>query len=101
MKVLITSATSAKAHKLKGFLQQQHDILLGDFIELPAFMGKTVIKLPNPAADAYAHQMLTLSLDNNIEQIYALTASEMNALVTAEQLFNEYNIKITDGNSYL
>ncbi|MCO5934835.1 hypothetical protein NAF17_04730 [Mucilaginibacter sp. RB4R14] len=91
MKVLITSATSAQAHKLKNTLTRD-EVVLGDFNEFPSFMG--IIKLPNPANDTYAHEMLTLSLDNGFKNIYLLNKQELDVLILSEQLFNEYNIII-------
>ncbi|WP_121244139.1 hypothetical protein [Mucilaginibacter phyllosphaerae] len=94
MKILITSATSARAHKLKSTLVN-HEVLLGDYNEIPAFMR--MLKLPNPAEDTYAHQMLTLCLDNGIEEAYLLDEQEAAVLLLSEQLFNEYNIKLING----
>ncbi|MES2267167.1 MAG: hypothetical protein V4520_10420 [Bacteroidota bacterium] len=94
MKVLITSATSAGAHKLKATLAND-EVVLGDFNDFPAFMG--IIKLPNPASDTYAHEMLTLSLDNGFDTIYLLNKQELDVLLLSEQLFNEYNINIING----
>ncbi|MFD0764825.1 hypothetical protein ACFQZI_08160 [Mucilaginibacter lutimaris] len=94
MKVLITSATSSRAHKLKATLAD-NDVVLGDFNDFPSFMG--IIKLPNPASDTYAHEMLTLSLDNGFEAIYLLNQQELDVLLLSQQLFNEYNISIIDG----
>lgn len=98
MKILITSATSAQAHKLKNSLIND-EVVLGDFTDLPAFMG--IIKLPNPATDTYAHEMLTLALDNNIETIYLLNVQEAAILLLSEQLFKEYNITLLDGHHNL
>ncbi|MGY4536296.1 hypothetical protein ACVW0P_000703 [Mucilaginibacter sp. UYNi724] len=97
MKVLITSATSAQAHKLKTTFVND-EVVLGDFHDFPAFMG--IIKLPNPAGDTYAHEMLTLSLDNNFDTLYLLNKQEAEVLVHSEQLFNEYNINIINGSDY-
>jgi hypothetical protein len=95
VKILITSATSAAAHRLKSKLNTD-EVLLGDYIELPAFMLKTgsMIRLPKPEADTYTHEMLTLSLDNNVTKLYALGDEEYKVLIIAEQLFNEYGIQI-------
>jgi hypothetical protein len=98
VKILITSATSAQAHKLKNSLIND-EVVLGDFTELPSFMG--IIKLPNPATDTYAHEMLTLALDNNIETIYLLNVQEAAILLLSEQLFKEYNITLLDGHHNL
>ena len=98
MKVLITSATSAQAHKLKNSLNND-EVILGDFTALPAFMG--ILKLPNPAADTYAHEMLTLALDDGIDTIYLLDAQEAAVLLVSVQLFIEYNITLIDGHHNL
>lgn len=91
MKILITSATSAEAHKLKSQFTGD-EVILGDYQELPAFMK--LVKLPNPASMSYSHEMLTLCLDIGIEKVYALRNEEYEGLSKAEQLFNEYGILI-------
>lgn len=99
MSILITSAMSANAHRLKTLLGTEK-ILLGDHAEIPAFMlqpGK-MIKLPNPTSDSYIHQILTLCLDNHIKQLYALEEQEYQVLILATQLFDEYGIQILNGN---
>ena len=100
MKVLITSATLATAHKLKNRLNNDV-VLLGDHADLPEFMLKSIVKLPNPATDTYTHEMLKICLDNDIETLYPLTNDEMSVLLISEQLFKEYNIKIIDGRNEL
>lgn len=97
MKVLITSATSAQAHKLKNSLNDE--VILGDFTEMPAFMG--ILKLPSPVTDTYAHEMLTLALDNRIDAIYLLNTQEAAVLLLSEQLFKEYNITLINGHNNL
>jgi hypothetical protein len=72
LKILITTATTARAHKLKNSLTND-EVLLGDYQELPAFMG--MVKLPNPASDTYTHEMLTLCLDNHIDTLYLLKSA--------------------------
>ncbi|MFA6247745.1 MAG: hypothetical protein WC615_12470 [Mucilaginibacter sp.] len=98
MKVLITSATSAQAHKLKNSLIND-EVVLGDFTEMPVFMG--ILKLPSPATDTYAHEMLTLALDNGIDAIYLLNTQEAAVLLLSEQLFKEYNITLINGHNNL
>jgi hypothetical protein len=95
MNILITSALSAQAHQLKGKINAGH-IILGDYNDLPAFMlaqGK-MIKLPGPQSTSYAHQMLTLCLDNEIDILYVLDDKEAVILLESKQLFAEYNIDI-------
>ncbi|MDR3695905.1 hypothetical protein [Mucilaginibacter sp.] len=95
MYTLITAATSAQAYQLKNSLNSA-DIILGDYLELPAIMLKNanMIKLPNPASASYVHEMLTLCLDKQIKTVYAIRDSELTLLAEAGQLFSEYGIKI-------
>lgn len=98
MNVLITSAVSAQAHRLKSRLVADN-IILGDYQDLPGFMltaGK-MIKLPKPNAIAYTHEMLTLCLDNAIDVIYVLDNVGAALLMESKQLFAEYNIDIQTG----
>jgi len=93
MNILITAATSAEAYRLKHGLNA-HNVILGDYLELPAFMLKSadMIKLPNPGSSSYAHEMLTLCLDKEISLVHPLREEELNNLLKAEQLFAEYGI---------
>ena len=91
MYTLITAASSAQAHQLKNKLNQTN-VILGDYEEFPAFMQ--LIKLPNPASTSYAHQMLALCLDKDIDTAYALRDEEQRPLNEAKQLFSEYGIEI-------
>ena len=95
MKILITSANSAEAYQLKNKLEAD-TVILGDYMDLPEFMLKTgkMLQLPDPKTGSFAHQILTLSLDNGIEAIYPLREEEKELLKEAEQLFNEFNIEI-------
>lgn len=97
MHTLITAAASSQAYRLKNKLGSEN-ILLGDYLELPAFMLATanMIQLPDPKATAYAHEILTLCLDKEINTIYALREEEQALLNEAAQLFNEYGIRIVD-----
>lgn len=95
MNILVTAAITAEAQRLKSKLNNG-PVLLGDYFELPEFMissGK-MIRLPNPDSVAYTHEMLTLSLDNQVQTIYVLRKEEAKLLLEARQLFKEYNIDI-------
>ncbi|MDB5010695.1 MAG: hypothetical protein JWQ06_1484 [Mucilaginibacter sp.] len=95
MNILITAATSVSAHRLKNKLNDQ-PVLLGDHLELPAFMlaSGSVISLPTPNSAAYTHEMLTLCLDNDINTVYIFRAEEALLLLEAGQLFKEYDITL-------
>ncbi|MDB5158172.1 MAG: hypothetical protein JWR50_2879 [Mucilaginibacter sp.] len=99
MNILITSAVSAQAHRLKSRLVADN-VILGDYQDLPDFMLTTgkMIKLPNPKSIAYTHEMLTLCLDRAIDVIYVLDKIEAVLLIESKQLFAEYNIEIQKGN---
>jgi hypothetical protein len=93
--VLITSALSAEAHRLKSKVTAAN-VILGDYNDMPAFMlaqGK-LIKLPNPQSFSYTHEMLALCLDNAIDTVYVLDSKEAGLLLESKQLFTEYNIDI-------
>lgn len=96
MNILVTAATSAQAHRLKSKLIGDH-VLLGDHLELPKFMLSpgNMIRLPDPNSTTYVHEMLTLCLDNYIDAVYMLRDGEAKLLLSAEQLFKEYNISLT------
>jgi len=100
MYTLITGAATSKAYKVKNSLNNAN-IILGDFAELPSTMlSKKMIQLPNPASPSYAHEMLALCLDREVDHIYALKEEEQNQLVVAAQLFNEYGIAINSASSH-
>ncbi len=60
-------------------------------------LSANMIKLPNPASNSYAHQMLALCLDKQVNTIYVLKDEELVLLKEAEQLFGEYGIEIVHG----
>jgi hypothetical protein len=103
--ILITAAASLQAHQLKSKLitpsekkniASLRNVILGDHLELPAFMlssGK-MLRLPQPASVAYSHEMLTLCLDNSIQTVYVFREKEVKLLIEAEQLFKEFDINI-------
>lgn len=70
--------------------------MMGDYRELPEIMLRSgqMIKLPDPASSAYAHQMLALCLDTEIDTVYPLDDHEYQQLNEAALLFGEYGISI-------
>lgn len=74
---------------------------MGDHMDLPDFMLKPgkLIRLPDPKSVSYTHEMLTLCLDMGVEAIYLFRQTEIDLLLKAQILFNEYHIKIlVEGN---
>lgn len=95
MNTLITAASSARAHQLKSKITLD-SVILGDYRDLPDVLLKSgkLVRLPNPRSVSYAHEMLTLCLDMQINIVYALSNEEQIPLTEAKQLFTEYDIKI-------
>ena len=100
MYTLITGAATSMAYKVKKSLDAEN-IILGDYAELPSTMlSNAMIQLPNPNSLSYAHEMLSLCLDKEIDHIYPLKDGEITQLATAVQLFKEYNIAITPASGH-
>jgi hypothetical protein len=93
--ILITGASTAKAHQLKKDLGTA-TVLLGDYLDLPDVMLKSgrMLKLPSPQSETYPHQMLAFCLDNHIETVYMIYGAEAQQLQPAVQLFDEYGINL-------
>jgi hypothetical protein len=93
MKVLITGAAMVKAHQLKSE-KTGADVVLGDYTDLPQFMlsSGSMMNLPNPKSPSYTHEMLTLCLDNGIDFVHIVREDEVEPLLKAAQLFEEYHI---------
>ncbi|MBW4891310.1 hypothetical protein KXQ82_16400 [Mucilaginibacter sp. HMF5004] len=96
MSVLITAANSAQAYKLKSLLSKIENVLLGDYLDIPELMVKSgaMIKTPNPESPSFAHEMLTLCLDNGISMLLPLRKSELLPLAQSRQLFLEFDIQL-------
>jgi hypothetical protein len=99
LNTLITAANSAMAYQLKNKLDTDATIL-GDYLDLPAFMVKPgkLICLPDPKSASYTHEMLALCLDERVSVVYALREAELQQLLKATQLFEEYGISIINNN---
>src|ERR1700741_3837516 len=95
MYILVTAANSSLAHKIKNSLNAD-SVLMGDYLELPEFLVKSgkMLILPDPSSSSYAHQMLALCLDKNIDKVYILRHPEKELLLASKQLFFEYGIDI-------
>jgi len=96
MSVLITAANSAQAYQLKGILHTEGPVLLGDHLDIPDLMVKngTMLRTPDPKSLSFAHEMLTLCLDNGVRAVYPLRRAELLPLAEARQLFLEFDIDL-------
>lgn len=96
MKILITAAVTAQAYKLKNLLDKEATFIFADQGDVPAFVAKETLFLNIPAGDSasFAHELLSLCLDHQIDYVFPLRRNEIDALAEARQLFAEYEIKV-------
>ena len=95
MKVLITGAATAQAYQLQRHLDNTTAIVLADSAELPQLPGSVQFqKIPAATSPSFAHLLLTICLDLDIQTIYPLRKNEIRALAESRQLFDEYGITV-------
>ena len=96
MKILITASVIAQAYKLKHLLNKEATFIYADQIDMPAFIGKEnlFLRIPEGNSASFAHELLTLCLDQQIDYVFPLRKNEILALAEARQLFEEYQIKV-------
>ncbi|MBB2144436.1 hypothetical protein GM921_02990 [Pedobacter sp. LMG 31464] len=95
MKILITGGNSATALKLvKAFATYQ--VILADYGEVPSLTSSayTLISLGEKNEDVLAHTLLNKCLDEGVDLILPIHNFEIEAVVKAETLFNEFNIQV-------
>ncbi len=94
-KILITAGTSALAIKLRNKLQSTFDVYLGEEIAaIPSVLTKNYIITPSASSQSYAHSIIKIALDHNIEKILALKVEEVKKLSLSLTLFEEYGITV-------
>lgn len=91
MAILITAASYSAAFKIDRMLGSP-SVYFGEQLEMPPIPGKKFIHLPEVASSSYINEMLKLCLDNQISTVLPLKRTEILALSTARQLFEEYGI---------
>lgn len=84
--VLITAANTGKAYLLAHLLHD-YKIIFGDD-QYQDF------KIPNANKSSFAHELLTLCLDNHIEVVFPLRYEELEPLTESKILFQEYGISV-------
>lgn len=89
-KILITAANSAKAYQLAHFLNKE-EIIFAD-------SKNQDFLVPDENRSSYAHELLSLCLDNQIQEVYPLKTKEIKALAEAKVLFKEYDIEVCISN---
>lgn len=95
MKILITAGKSASAlKKLNRF--DQYQVVLADYGEVPLLFSKhyQIISLGEKNEETLAHTLLNHCLNEEITAILPLQADEVEAVLKAETLFNEFGIEV-------
>jgi len=95
LKTLITGGKSAQALKLlKAFTADQ--VILGDYGEAPAFSSPQYqfVSLGEKNEDTIAHNLLNACLDQEADRLLPLHHFELEAVVKALVLFEEFNIHV-------
>ena len=90
MKILITSKKHIASYQL-AFLLKENDIIFGEsFTDFP---------LEN--SNSLAHQLLAFCLTHQIEKVFPLRYSELEALAESKVLFEEFGIDVMLSNTEL
>lgn len=84
--ILITAANSAKSYQL-AYLLKTDGVIFGD-------SASQTFTIPKENSSSYAHELLSICLDNQISEVYPLKAKEIKALAEAKVLFKEYDIQV-------
>ncbi|WP_291402341.1 hypothetical protein [Daejeonella sp.] len=93
MSGLITAASDSAAFRLARLFSEKV-LFFGSIEEIPNFGDKKFIKIPSAKSPSFAHELLKICLDNEINEVYPLVLDEIIELSTSRILFEEFNIKI-------
>lgn len=96
MNILITAAATAQAYQIERLIRGTGTVFFADSADLPQFMLKkaNLIKISAGDSPAFAHELLTICLDQQIGKVYPLRKEEIKALAEARTLFSEYGIQL-------
>ncbi|WP_400262380.1 hypothetical protein ACFX5U_02150 [Sphingobacterium sp. SG20118] len=95
-RILITFGTRGLGQRIAKLLGDKFDIFFASSEEIPSLLigsGK-YFKVPTGLMPTYAHEILKISLDNQIDYILPLGGFEFEPLAEAKVLFEEYGIKV-------
>lgn len=93
-RVLLTSATHSLGLRVVNLLTNKFDVVAATSDELPSFIQDKYLKIPKGVNPTFAHEMLKLALDNNIDYILPLQLAEIESLSESLVLFEEYGIRV-------
>jgi len=93
-KLLITFGTRPLAQRLSKMLNNTFQIQFATAEEVPSFLAANYNKIPTGINPTYAHELLKLCLDKEIDFILPLGLSEIQTLAEAQVLFEEYGVEV-------
>lgn len=95
MVALITGAASAAAFRIKRLLDFDR-VIFADHLDLPQSIFKETrfLQIPAGTSSSFAHQLLKLCLDNQVDMVFPLRKDELQPLAEAKVLFGEYGIRL-------
>ena len=98
-KLLITYGTRPLAQRLSKILLPEFEVFLATSEEIPSFLSSNFPKIPTGANPTFAHEMLKLSLDKQIDFLLPLGLPEIQSLANSKILFEEYGIEVLSPNT--
>lgn len=93
-KMLITFGTRPLAQRLSKILNTHFEIIFATSEEVPSFLSANYNTIPTAANPTFAHELLKLCLDKQIDFLLPLGLAEINALTEAKILLEEYGTKL-------
>ncbi|MBV2226219.1 MULTISPECIES: hypothetical protein [Sphingobacterium] len=93
-KLLITFGTRPLAQRLSKMLNNQFEVIFATSEEVPSFLEANFKKIPTAANPTYAHELLKLCLDKEVNYLLPLGLNEINVLAESKILFEEYGIQL-------
>ncbi|MGB3066455.1 hypothetical protein [Sphingobacterium thalpophilum] len=95
-KILITFGTRPLAMRVAKRLAQDFEILYASSEEIPELLLKSgkYFRIPKGLQPTFAHELLKLSLDKQVDYVLPLGGFELESLAEAKTLFDEYQISL-------
>lgn len=95
-KILITFGTRPLAMRIAKKLSGSFEVLYASSEEIPALLLKSgnYAVIPKGLLPTFAHEVLKLSLDQQVDYVLPLGGFELEPLAEAKVLFDEYQISV-------
>jgi hypothetical protein len=95
-KILITFGTRPLAMRVAKRLAKSYSILYASSEEIPALLLQSgnYVRIPKGLLPTFAHEVLKLSLDQQVDYVLPLGDLELEPLAEAKTLFEEYQIAV-------